>query len=222
MTAPRVQLQQVHRSFGNVSVLNGIELEINPADRIVLFGPSGCGKTSLLHLLGLLDRPDRGVHRFHGLDCGSLDEEERCALRAEKIGMVFQQFHLLPGHSVLDNVHLRARYLPKQPGRNTGTDTLLKQLGLYGQRHMPARVLSGGEKQRVCIARALLCEPSLLLADEPTGNLDAANSNSIRVLFEQVAAKDIPVVIATHDTRWFDFATRILDFDRGRLVERRP
>lgn len=222
MTTPRVQLQQVHRSFGDITVLNGIDLEIHPADRIVLFGPSGCGKTTLLHLLGLLDRPDRGSHHFQNQNCGGLSEQARCTLRAAEIGMVFQQFHLLPGHSVRDNVNLRLRYLPKRSRREPDPNSLLKQLGLYERRHQPIRVLSGGEKQRVCVARALLCEPSLLLADEPTGNLDAANSDSIRSLFEQVAAKDIPVVVATHDTRWFDFATRILAFEQGRLVERHP
>ncbi|MEX2607166.1 MAG: ATP-binding cassette domain-containing protein [Kiritimatiellia bacterium] len=219
MTTPLVQLQQVHRSFANVAVLNGIDLEIQPGDRIVLFGPSGCGKTTLLHLLGLLDRPDRGNHRFRGQDCGVLSEQDRCSIRAEKIGMVFQQFHLLPGHSVRDNVNLRLRYVPKHNRRVASPDELLKQLGLYERRHQRVRVLSGGEKQRVCIARALLCEPNLLLADEPTGNLDPANSDSIRTLFEQVADKQIPVVIATHDTRWFDFASRIFRFEHGRLVE---
>lgn len=222
MTAPRVQLQQVHRSFGDIKVLDDVDLEIHSGDRIVLFGPSGCGKTTLLHVLALLDRPDRGTHHFQDQDCGALDEQERCTLRAAEIGMVFQQFHLLPGHSVLDNVKLRLRYLPRQTRNKPDLDSLLKQLGLYERRHQPVRMLSGGEKQRVCVARALLCEPSLLLADEPTGNLDAANSASIRFLFEQVAVKEIPVVIATHDTRWFDFATRVLGFEQGRLVERRP
>lgn len=222
MTAPRIQLQQVHRHFGEVRVLNGIDLEIHPADRIVLFGPSGCGKTTLLHVLGLLDPPDQGRHLFQGKECGALSENERCKLRATEIGMVFQHFHLLPGHSVLDNVKLRLRYLPKQHSSGWSAEPLLKELGLYERRHHPARVLSGGEKQRLCIARALLTEPSLLLADEPTGNLDAANSDSIRQLFARVADKQVPVVIATHDTRWFDFADRVLFFEQGRLVERQP
>jgi putative ABC transport system ATP-binding protein len=222
MTPPLVQVQQLHRHFGTHKVLNGIDLKIHCGDRIILFGPSGCGKTTLLHLLGLLDQPDHGQHHFKGIDCGSLSETQRCRMRAKEIGMIFQHFHLLPAHSVLDNVNLRLRYFPGPARRGTSADPLLKQLGLYERRHQPARVLSGGEKQRLCIARALLSEPSLLLADEPTGNLDADNSGSIRQLFEQAATKQIPVVIATHDTRWFDFANRVLYFEQGTLVEKSP
>jgi putative ABC transport system ATP-binding protein len=223
MTTPVAELTQVCRSFDvggkAVHVLNNLDLTIGHQDRIVLFGPSGCGKTTLLHLLALLDEPTRGFYHLEGKDISSLTEPEKAACRASRIGLVFQRFHLLPFHTVQENIELRTRY--RDGGERDAPEaitTLLEQVGLEDMADRPARLLSGGEQQRVCIARALYVKPSLFLADEPTGNLDRANSAIIKTLFDQ-AARSTPVVIATHDPDWLDFATRVLRFEDGCLME---
>lgn len=219
-------LQDLCRSFpgpeGDLTVLRDIQLDIQSVDRIVLYGPSGCGKTTLLHLMAFLDQPSHGSIRFLDQDSTQWSETERCRVRAREIGMVFQQFHLLPHHSVLDNLKLRLRYLKDLDLPPPDPRQLLDEVGLAPQAHKPARVLSGGEKQRLCIARALLVQPSLFLADEPTGNLDPENAERVQALFAQVATRGAAMVIATHDPRWFDFATRIFRFDQGRLTEQAP
>ncbi len=226
MTPPVVECTGIHRTFEvdgqTVPVLKGVDLTIHSRDRIVLFGPSGCGKTTLLHLLALLDTPDKGTQTLKGEDTVSATEDLRAALRASEIGLVFQTFHLLPHHTVLENIRLRTRYL-----QNTGQipgdreQDVLKEVGLEEHAHRPARLLSGGEQQRVCIARALLHQPSLFLADEPTGNLDQENSVKVRDLFMKVA-EQAPVVVATHDRSWLSFATRVVQFRDGVLIEDSP
>lgn len=226
MNPPRMVLQDIGRAFatpkGERQVLRDINLSIQPEDRIVLYGPSGCGKTTLLHLMAFLDLPTCGCIRFLDRDTDQFTEDERCQIRARQIGMVFQQFHLLPHHSVLDNLQLRLRYLKNGPSPPPDPLRLLEAVGLTAQALQPARVLSGGEKQRLCIARALLVQPGLFLADEPTGNLDPDNAARVEDLFHRVAQQGAAMVIATHDPRWFDFATRIFRFEQGQLREAQP
>jgi len=223
MKTPRVKLDQVSRSFPTkeepLTILRDIDLEIQPADRIVLYGPSGCGKTTLLHILALLDAPTNGDVHFLGGRTSQWTETQRCERRAGEIGMVFQQFHLLPYHSVMENLLLRLRYLPAASVDSLEPESLLDDVGLAAHSKKAARLLSGGEKQRLCIARAMLVQPSLFLADEPTGNLDTENAQRVRALFTDVAERGASMVIATHDDRWFDFATRIFRFENGRLIE---
>jgi putative ABC transport system ATP-binding protein len=200
-------------------VLREVSFSFHPGDRIVLFGPSGCGKTTLLHLLALLDRPTDGNLSFSGNDTAPWTEAECCRFRAESIGMVFQHFHILPYHSALHNVELATRYRKPVP-HDLPAHTLLQRVGLEHRAGIPARLLSGGEKQRLCIARALQGNPKLLLADEPTGNLDLKNSENIRRLFNDLSQPDILTVVATHDPEWRSFATRILEFSaEGSLTE---
>lgn len=224
MNPPVAELSGVHRTYQvhgkALPVLRGIDLCIHPGDRIVLFGPSGCGKTTLLHLLGLLDLPDEGEQFMGGTSLRNLSEAQRSRHRAEHIGLVFQTFHLLPHHSVRQNIRLRVRYLPCSPISSSHENEILRQVGLESHAERPARLLSGGEQQRVCIARALLHRPALFLADEPTGNLDEEHSLQIQQLFMEVA-KHAPVVVATHDASWLDFATRVCRFHEGRLIEER-
>jgi len=226
MNPPCLKLQNLCRTFetpqGPRNVLTGLNLDVYSGDRIVLFGPSGCGKTTLLHLMAFLDSPSRGDIFFQGHLTREWDETKRCDLRAKEIGMVFQQFHLLPHHSVLDNVLLRMRYLPQDAEIPVPAQHLLEEMGLGDRASQSARLLSGGEKQRLCIARAMLLQPSLFLADEPTGNLDAENADRIRSLFTNVSTRGAATVIATHDERWFDFATRVFRFDQGQIVEESP
>lgn len=219
-------LHQAGRTFRvrdrTLPVLRNITLHIHPGDRIVLFGPSGCGKTTLLHILGLLDSPDTGEQFHQGTDVRSLSESGRSRIRAREIGLVFQRFHLLPFHSVEENIRLRYRYLG---GEEEKTDAriaeVLERVGLRDRARHPAHLLSGGEQQRVCIARALAHHPSLFLADEPTGNLDAGHTATIRATFEEIADA-APVVMATHDPEWLSFASRVLRFHDGTLVEEEP
>lgn len=226
MNPPRMVLQDIGRAFatpkGELQVLRDINLSIQPQDRIVLYGPSGCGKTTLLHLMAFLDLPSCGSIRFENEDSSTWTEARRCQIRARQIGMVFQQFHLLPHHSVLDNLRLRLRYLQDLNFALPDPLNLLKEVGLADQAEKAARFLSGGEKQRLCIARALLVQPGLFLADEPTGNLDPDNAARVQDLFHRVAKQGAAMVIATHDPRWFDFATRIFRFEQGQLREEQP
>jgi len=202
-----------------VPVLKEVDLTVNAGDRLVLFGASGCGKTTLLHILSMLDGENEGSYHFEGENVSLLSETERARLRARKIGLVFQRFHLLPFHTVSENIQLRTRYLHHEPQPPPGTcEHLLEKVGLTDLADQPVRFLSGGEQQRVCIARALYQPPSLLLADEPTGNLDESNSTKIRTLFSDIAATT-PVVLATHDPGWLSFATRVFRFQNGTLVE---
>ena len=221
MKTPCLNLQSIQRTFetpeGPRTVLNGIDLHVSSGDRIVLFGPSGCGKTTLLHLMAFLDQPSGGQLHFRGEPTKLWTEAQRCKIRAREIGMVFQQFHLLPHHSVLDNLRLRLRYLSHTPTLPESAESLLDDVGLGDRMNQPARLLSGGEKQRLCIARAMLLQPALFLADEPTGNLDAENAGKVRQLFQGVSTRGAAMVIATHDERWFEFATQIYRFEQGHL-----
>jgi len=223
MTPFAMELAGVTRTFpsvgGDIRVLEGVDLCVETGDRIVLFGPSGCGKTTLLHVMALLDRPSSGNVLLRGENSIPWTEARRAEHRARHIGLVFQQFHLLPWHSVRDNLRLRLRYLPAGTVPRTNEDDLLARVGLAHRADHPARLLSGGERQRLCVARALHVPPDLLLADEPTGNLDERNSDAVRNLFREVADRKTPVVIATHDTRWLPFATRVFRFEQGRLTE---
>jgi putative ABC transport system ATP-binding protein len=223
MTAPVAEMNDVTRTYEvhgkPVPVLRNLNLTIHRSDRIVLFGPSGCGKTTLLHLLALLDEGNTGSYSLEQENLWRISEAEKARIRAEKIGLIFQRFHLLPFHTVRENILLRARYLPESgPGTFDRISGLLDQMGLTGLADHPVRFLSGGEQQRVCIARACVHTPRLLLADEPTGNLDESNSDRVQNLLRQIA-DTTPVVLATHDPSWLPFATRVFHFRDGALVE---
>ncbi|MGA0333290.1 MAG: ABC transporter ATP-binding protein [Kiritimatiellia bacterium] len=226
MNSPCLELQNLHRRFpsrsGPRELLRGISLTLYPGERILLYGPSGCGKTTLLHLMAFLDQPDEGEILFQGKNSRNWGEDARCQIRAREIGMVFQQFHLLPHHSVRDNLLLRMRYLRGTEAVQSSAMQLLEEVGLEDRPDQPARLLSGGEKQRLCIARALLLHPALFLADEPTGNLDPENAENIRRLFAKVSERGAAMVIATHDPEWFSLATRIFRFEAGQLTEEKP
>jgi putative ABC transport system ATP-binding protein len=226
MTAPVAELRSVSRTYqvqgSAVPVLRDLDLTIHSGDRIVIFGPSGCGKTTLLHLLALLDEGTTGSYSLLGHNLWPLPEKERARIRAEQIGLIFQRFHLLPYHTVTENIRLRGRYLPEavDDGKERLTQ-LLDGMGLTPVANRPVRLLSGGEQQRVCIARACYLPPRLLLADEPTGNLDEENSNRVQALLRTVA-RNTPVVVATHDPFWIPFATRVLRLTQGTLTEEQP
>ncbi|WP_392353712.1 ABC transporter ATP-binding protein [Brevundimonas sp. LF-1] len=221
-----LSLRGVTRTYptaqGGLTVLKGVDLEVMPGEVVGLIGPSGSGKSSLLHAAGLLERPTSGQVLIDGEDVGGLDERARTRLRLHRIGFVYQFHHLLPEFDALDNVALPMRIAGVREGeaRRRATEQLTA-LGL-GQRitHQPAQ-LSGGEQQRVAIARALANSPSLLLADEPTGNLDPTTSQAVfEVLRELAKTTGVAALIATHNMELAGHMDRVFALKDGHLVQR--
>lgn len=194
------------------------DLTLFSGQQIALVGPSGSGKSTALNLLGLLDRPTSGSYRCMGRDTAELNEGQRCELRATFIGFVFQTFHLLPARTAADNVGLGLMYLGVDREERRGlARRALDRVGLSTKCDVAARHLSGGEKQRVAIARAIIHQPALLLADEPTGNLDQANGIAVMALLSEVMTPSMLQIIVTHDqsvASQCDTSLRIID---GRL-----
>jgi putative ABC transport system ATP-binding protein len=220
---PLLDLRQVTRAFGGagaVTALSGVELSVASGDHVAITGPSGAGKSTMLNILGLLDRPSTGEYLFDGEPTSRLTERRRSVLRATQIGFVFQAFHLLPGRSVLENVLLAFLYgnVPRAERRRRA-EVALERVGLSHRLEFLPGTLSGGERQRVAIARAVCTAPRLLLADEPTGNLDRANSEAILGLFDELNADGLTLVTITHDQRVADRARRQVRIARGGLTE---
>jgi putative ABC transport system ATP-binding protein len=226
MSGPVVELRGVGRVFPGaspVSALVDVDLAVDPGEYVAVVGPSGSGKSTLLNVIGLLDRPTEGTYLLDGLDTGEMSDGERAALRGSRIGFVFQSFHLLAHRSVEENVMLAELYTRRgRRGRRERAVAALERVGL-GHRlgFVPTR-LSGGERQRVAIARALVGRPSLLLCDEPTGNLDSANTASVLDLFDELRAQGLTLMVITHDETVSDRAGRRVRMIDGRLVAGDP
>ncbi|MDZ4362659.1 ABC transporter ATP-binding protein [Brevundimonas sp.] len=207
---------------GGLTVLRGVDLDVRPGEVVGLIGPSGSGKSSLLHAAGLLERPTEGVIRIDGEDVGGLDEGARTRIRLGRIGFVYQFHHLLPEFDALDNAALPLRIAGmKQEAARARAATLLTDLGLGDRlKHQPAQ-LSGGERQRVAVARALANRPRLLLADEPTGNLDPATSQTVfEALHRLVKDTGVAALIATHNMELAGHMDRVFAIKDGHLEER--
>ena len=219
---PVVALSGLGRVFPGtppVHALTGVDLTIESGAYLSIVGPSGSGKSTLLHLLGLLDRPSGGTYLLDGDDVSDLDDRTRTAIRAGRIGFVFQSFHLLGHRSALENVQLGMLYsrIPRRQ-RPARAMEALDRVGLAHRRSFSPTTLSGGERQRVAIARALVGSPSLLLADEPTGNLDTATGASILSLFDELHHAGLTVVVITHDPEVAARAGRTVSIRDGRLT----
>jgi ABC-type lipoprotein export system ATPase subunit len=209
------------RGSEDIYALKNVDLSIQPGEFISIVGPSGSGQSTLLHMLGLIDRPSGGSLVVNGQHTEKLAESELVKLRRKNIGFIFQQFLLLPTLTVKENIALPLLF-SREPGREKRIEELVKLMGL-GQRanHLPHQ-LSGGEMQRVSIGRALVNEPKLLLADEPTGNLDSATSGTIFELFKKINAGGITLVVVTHNADLAGLAQRVIRVRDGELLEREP
>lgn len=223
-----LELRELHKHYRSatevIRAVDGVSLTVDRGEFLALYGPSGSGKTTLLLLVGAIMRPDRGQIFYEGRDITRQSEREATLYRRRDVGFVFQTFHLQPGLSAIGNaaVKLVADGVPPRQARRR-TMPLLERLGL-GERidHPPAR-LSGGERQRVAIARALANDPRIVLADEPTGNLDSRRGRQVLGLLSEIAhERRIAVVLVTHDPEAADIADRALVLHDGRLSERTP
>jgi len=219
-----LRLADVHKIYGKgdaaTTVLHDINMEFKRGDFAALIGPSGSGKSTLLNILGLLDRPSAGRLEVDGIDASTLDDDERTALRGRTLGFIFQFHHLLPAFSVLENVLMPVR-IERRP---TAADTafakeLLSEVGLSDQAHKKADQISGGQAQRVAIARALCMKPAVILADEPTGNLDTESSDqSFALMQEAHRVHGCAFLIVTHDPRIAGRCRRVVKMVDGRIV----
>jgi putative ABC transport system ATP-binding protein len=218
-----ITLENVSRSYGTatkeVPAVRDVSLSIEPGSFVTVVGASGSGKSTLLHLMGALDRPTKGTVRLEGVDIGSIGDDERTKLRRTRIGFVFQFFNLLPTLTAAENVALPARLAGKgRRDTHRRAEELLDRVGLAARRDHRPDELSGGEMQRVAIARALMMDPPLLLADEPTGNLDSTTGVTILDLLRGAVGDHRTVVLITHDPAIARRGTRTITMSDGRLV----
>ncbi len=222
---PTIRLDGVHKNYdlGEIQVhaLRGVTMEIYPGEFVAVMGSSGSGKSTLMNILGCLDKPTRGRYFLDGKDVSGLTKHELAKIRSQKIGFVFQQFNLLSRTSALENVELPTIYAGVAlEERERRAEEALKRVGLADRAdHFPSQ-LSGGQQQRVAIARALVNSPSLLLADEPTGNLDSRTSIEIMEILQQLNQEHgLTVVIVTHEPDIAQFAKRALEFRDGKIIK---
>ncbi|MEO8196400.1 MAG: ABC transporter ATP-binding protein [Thermoanaerobaculia bacterium] len=214
-------------TLGEVEVraLDGVSLTIDAGEFVAVMGPSGSGKSTLMNIIGCLDRPTTGRYVLDGIDASSLDKNQRAEVRNAKIGFVFQNFNLLARTTALENVELPLLYsdrLTTASERRTRALEMLHRVGLAGREgHRPSQ-LSGGQQQRVAIARALVTDPAILLADEPTGNLDSRVSEEIMAVLQELNEQGRTVIAITHEPDIAKFARRVVAFRDGRIISDQP
>ncbi|MEX0406567.1 ABC transporter ATP-binding protein [Aquibium sp. LZ166] len=224
MPKPLLTFTDVWKTYGHgeaqVHALAGVNLAIERGDFVAIMGPSGSGKSTAMNIIGCLDTPTRGTYAFDGVDAGRLDRSRRAMLRNLYIGFVFQGYNLLPRTTAVENVELPLVYRGVPPRERRGRAlAALGRVGLEGrENHTPAE-LSGGQQQRVAIARAIVSEPTLLVADEPTGNLDTARSHEIMELLTELnREKNLTIAMVTHESDIATYAERVVKFVDGRIA----
>lgn len=222
MSVPLIELKGIERTFylgdSRVTALSELNVSIESGDYVAVMGPSGSGKSTLLNLLGLLDRPDSGQYCLEGRDVTTLSSEEQARVRSERIGFVFQSFHLVPRLTAAENIALPmtlAGIAPKE--RMQRVAQALKDYGLENRANHRPNELSGGQRQRVAIARALVMDPAVVLADEPTGNLDRATGEEVMRLLEGLNQRGVTLIVVTHDIHLGNRARRQLKMEDGHL-----
>lgn len=215
-----IKLEKVEKIYRRgseqVRALKGIDLEIKKGEFVSIIGPSGAGKTTLLHILGCLDVPTSGIVKIDGIDVETMSENELVKIRREKIGYIFQQFYLIPGLTVYENVCLPLTFSRKQKKREEILH-LIELVGLKERVNHKPNQLSGGEMQRTAIARALVNDPEFILADEPTGNLDSENSDKIFEILNTLNKKGIAVILITHNPELAQRCRRIIKLRDGKI-----
>jgi putative ABC transport system ATP-binding protein len=202
-----------------VHALDGVNLQVRKGEYLSVMGPSGSGKSTMLNMLGLLDRPDRGSYRLAGVETTTLDEERRARFRREQIGFVFQSFHLIPRLTAQENIELPMLLegiVPRE--RHRLAQEVMERLGIADRARHLSNQLSGGQRQRVAIARAIVMRPSLLLADEPTGNLDSRSGSDVMQLLEELHHSGITLLVVTHDAALGNRAHRHIRMVDGRVA----
>ena len=219
-----IQLDNIRKVFRTEEVetiaLGGVTMSVNEGEFVAIMGPSGCGKSTLLNILGLLDNPCEGSYKLAGTEVADLKERDRTQIRKGQVGFVFQSFNLIDELNVEQNVELPLKYVgvPKKE-REQLVEEMLRRMGLsHRAKHYPNQ-LSGGQQQRVAIARAVITNPKLILADEPTGNLDSKNGYEVMQLLSQLNAEGTTVVMVTHSQRDASFASRVINLFDGHIVE---
>ncbi|OGS92014.1 MAG: macrolide ABC transporter ATP-binding protein [Gallionellales bacterium GWA2_60_18] len=223
MTGKVIRIEGLHKSYptsaGAFPALKEVSLEVAPGEFVAIMGPSGSGKSTFMNILGCLDRPSAGRYELDGRDVAQLDQDELAALRNRTIGFVFQGFNLLPRMSLLDNVALPLIYGGVELAeRRRRAHEMLAKVGLEDKANSLPSQISGGQQQRVAIARALVNRPRLILADEPTGNLDSRTGEEIMTLFDGLNREGITIVLVTHETDIARHAKRQVHFLDGRIV----
>lgn len=211
-----LQLKDVSKIYGDLKALDRINLSVKKGEWISIMGPSGSGKTTMMNIIGCMDRPSLGEVILDGKDISKLSPKELTVIRRDRIGLVFQQFHLIPYLTAVENVML-SQYYHSMPDEEEAM-AALDAVGLKERaKHLPNQ-LSGGEQQRVCIARALINHPAVLLADEPTGNLDEKNEQMVLEIFKKLHEAGSTIIVVTHDQEVGDEAERIITLDHGRIL----
>ena len=219
-----IELRNIERSFllgdSTVHALRSVSLDIRAGEYVAIMGPSGSGKSTMLNLLGLLDHPNQGHYKLEGRDVTTLSPDEQARVRAERIGFVFQSFHLVPRLTAAENIALPMMLSGLPPKeREARVQQALKDFGLETRADHRPDELSGGQRQRVAIARATIMQPALILADEPTGNLDRATGDEVIRLLEELNARGVTLIIVTHDQKLGGRARRQLWMEDGHLKQ---
>ena len=210
-----LELKNVSMTYGNVHALRDVSLSVSSGEWVSIMGPSGSGKTTLLNMIGCMDKPSRGLVRLDGIDLSSLNAKQLTEVRRDKVGLVFQQFHLIPHLTAVENLMV-AQYYHSMADQGEALKAL-DRVGLAHRAHHFPNQLSGGEQQRVCVARALINYPSLILADEPTGNLDEANEELIVDLFRELHRDGHTIIVVTHDPEIGQLADRQVRIEHGAI-----
>ncbi len=211
-----LELKNISKIYGGLKALDNVSLSIEKGEWIAIMGPSGSGKSTMMNIVGALDKPTSGEVIFDGRDISKESNKRLTELHRDKIGLVFQQFHLINYLNAVENVMV-AQYYHSMPDEKEALEAL-ERVGLAERaRHLPSQ-LSGGEQQRVCIARALINSPELILADEPTGNLDEANENIVLEIFRQLHKEGTSLIVVTHDPEVGEEAQRIVRLEHGKVI----